>query len=83
MKWWDPHTKNIKYFSSAKYDEHKNKFGKGWSTGSELMLGKNNYTLQTLKIDLSDNPFIKDDIFEFNINYPPIITPIGIVAQHC
>ena len=29
MKWWDPRTKKIKHFSSAKFDEHNNKFGKG------------------------------------------------------
>ena len=37
MKWWDPHTKKIKYFIYAKFDEHNNKFGKVWSPGSELM----------------------------------------------
>ena len=33
------------------------------------MLGKNIYTLTTLKIDFPDNPFIKDDIFEGNDNF--------------
>ena len=47
------------------------------------MLGANISTLTILKIDLSDNPFIKDDIFEVNINFPPIGTPIGIVTQYC
>ena len=46
------HTKRLKYCSSEKFDEHNNKFGKGWSPGSELMLGKNISTLPTLKIDL-------------------------------
>ena len=63
MKWWDPHTKNLKYFPYDKFDEHNNKFGKGWSPGSGLMLGTNNYTLSTLKIGLLNHPFIKDDIF--------------------
>ena len=52
MKWWETNTKEIKYLLSAKFDEHKNKFGKGWSSGSKLMLGTNISTLPTLKIDL-------------------------------
>ena len=82
MKCRDPHTKNLKYCSYKKCYEHKNKFGKGWSTGSELMIGKNNSTLTTLKINLSDHPFIKYDVFEVNVNFPPRDTPIGIVAQY-
>ena len=27
MKWWDPHTKKLKYCSYTKMDEHNNKFG--------------------------------------------------------
>ena len=46
------------------------------------MLGKNTSTLKTLKFDLSDHPFIKDDIFEFSVNFPPRGTPMGIVAQY-
>ena len=38
--WWYPHTKILKYFSSANFDEHNNKFGKGWPSGSRLILGK-------------------------------------------
>ena len=34
LKWWDPHTKKFRYFSSAKFDEHNNKFVKVWSPGS-------------------------------------------------
>ena len=64
-----------------KCDEHNNKFGKGWSPGSELVLGTNNSTLPTLKIDLSYHPFIKYDIFEVDVNYTPRGTPIGIVTQ--
>ena len=63
MKLWDPHTKKLKYFSSKSFDENKNKFGKVWSPGSDLVLGINTSTLPTLKIDPSDNPFIKYYIF--------------------
>ena len=83
MKLWDPHTKKLKYCSSTKFGEHNNKFGKGWSPGSKLMLGTNISTLKKLKTDLSDDPFIKDDIFEVNVNFPPRYTPIVIVAQYC
>ena len=38
---------------------------------------------QHLKIDLSDHPFIKDGIFEYNIKFPPRGTPIGIITQYC
>ena len=41
------------------------------------MLGTNTSTLPTLRIDLSDNPLIKEDIFEVNVNLPPRGTPIG------
>ena len=82
MKWWDPYTKRLKYCSYTKFDEHNNKFVKGWSPGSELMLGTNISTLPTLKIDLSDYTFIKDDIFEVNFNFPPRFTPIVIVTQY-
>ena len=80
IKWWDPHTKKLKYCSSGKFGEHKNKFGKGWSPGSELISGTNNSTLPTFKIDNSDHPFIKDDIFEVTVNLSPRGTPIGTVA---
>ena len=46
------------------------------------MLGTNISTLSTLKIELSDNIFVKDDIFEVHVNFPPRGTPIGIVAQY-
>ena len=83
MKCWDSHTKKLKYFSSETFDEHNHTFGKGWSPFSELMLGTNTSILKTLKIDLSDNPFITDDIFEVNVNFPLRGTPIGIVSQYC
>ena len=82
MKCLDQNTKKFRYSLPAKVDEHKNKFGKGWSPGSELMLVKNTPTSPTLKIDLSDHPFIKDDIFDANSNLPPRGTPIGIIAQY-
>ena len=37
----------------------------------------------TLKIDLSDHPLIKDDIFEVTVTFPPRGTPIGIIYQYC
>ena len=80
-KFWDPHTKRLKYCLSEKIDEHNNKFGKGWSPRYELMLGTNISILPTLKIDLSNHPFIKDDIFEDNDNFPPRGTPIVITTQ--
>ena len=49
MKWWYPQTNKIRYCSSANFDEHNNKFGKGWSPGSELVLGTNNSKLTKLK----------------------------------
>ena len=83
VKWWEPYTKKLKYCSSAKFDEQNNKFSKGWSPCSELMLGTSTFTLPTLKIDVSDHPFIKYDIFEVHINYLPRCTPIGIVSHYC
>ena len=49
MKWWDPHTNKLRYRSSGKFDDHNNKFGKGWSLGSGLIIGTNTSTLKTLK----------------------------------
>ena len=83
MQQWDPYKKRLKYCSSTKFDEHKNKFGKGWSPGSELMLGTNISILLTLRIDLSDHPYIKYDIFEGNVNFLPRGTPVGINTQYC
>ena len=47
IKWWDPHTKKLKYCSSETFDENNNKLGKGWSPGSEIMTSKNISTLPT------------------------------------
>ena len=66
-----------------KFDEYNNKFGKGWSPGSKLMLAINTSTLTTLKMYFSDHPFIKHDIFEVNVNSPRRGPPIGIVTQYC
>ena len=58
-------------------------FGKRWSPGPELIIGKNISTPPTLKIDLSDHPFIKDNIFSFDVSFSSRGIPIGIVAQYC
>ena len=47
------------------------------------MLGTNVSTIQTLQIDLSHHLFIKYDIFEVSVNFPPRGNTIGIVAQNC
>ena len=83
MKWRYSHTKKLKYFSYENFDEYNNEFSKGWSLGSEIITGTNIYTLTTLKIDISDQPFIKYDIFEATVNLPPRGTHIGIIAQYC
>ena len=83
MKRWDLHNKKLEYCSSGIFDKHNNKFGKGWSPGSELMIGTNIYYLTALKNDLSEHPFIKYDTFEVNVTFPLRGTPIGIVSQYC
>ena len=35
-----PTYQETQIFSSSKFDGYNNEFGKGWSPGSELMLGK-------------------------------------------
>ena len=47
------------------------------------MLDKNISTLPTLKFDPLENPFIKYDIFEGNVNFTPKGTPISIITQYC
>ena len=79
---WHPHTKKLKKIST-KFDEHNNKCGRGWSPGSDLILDKNTSTLPTLKNDPSDHPFIKDGIFEVDVNFPQRVTPVSIVRQYC
>ena len=83
MKGWDLHTKRLKYCSSGIFNEYKNKFGKGWSPESELMLGTNTSYLPTLEIYLSDHTFIKYDIFEVNVDFKPRGTPIETITQYC
>ena len=80
MKWWELNTKRLKYFSTEKFDEHNNKVLKG-RPPSELITGTIFFTLPTIKIDLSDHPFIKYDIFEVNVIFPPRGTPFGIFSQ--
>ena len=81
IKWWDPHTKKLKYYSFSKCNEYNNKFFKGWSPGYSLMNGTSIVSLPTLKIDISYHPLIKDDIFEAEVKFPPRDTTIVIVAQ--
>ena len=50
MKLWYLHTNKVNYFSSAKFNEHNNKFGKGWSPSSELTTETNVYKPPTLKL---------------------------------
>ena len=82
MKWWDLYTKKIEYFSSTKFYEHNNEFGKVWSNRYALMNGKNSSALPTLNIDLSDHPSTKYDILEATENFPPRGTHIGIINQY-
>ena len=41
------------------------------------------YHLFNIKIDLSYHLFIKDDIFEVTVKFPPIGTPVVIITQYC
>ena len=59
MKCWYPYTKKLKYFSSATFDEHNNNFGKIWSPGYNLWKDIETSALQKIKIDISDQAFIK------------------------
>ena len=47
------------------------------------MTGINISTLPKIKIDISDHPFIKDDIFEVTVDFTPRGTPFGLVARYC
>ena len=81
MKWWYAHTKKLKYCSSGHFYEHNDKFGKGRSTGSTLTNRTNIPPLTKLENYLSYHPFIKDDIFEATVKFPPKDTTIGIIYQ--
>ena len=35
------------------------------------------------KTDLSDHPFIKNDIFEGKVNFTPQDNPIGMIILYC
>ena len=39
IEWWYQYTKKLKYFLSAEFDEHNNKFGKVCSPGCEIITG--------------------------------------------
>ena len=84
MKLWEPHTNKIKYCPSAKIYEHKDKFGKVWTPGSELITGTTVSTVPTF-IYLSIRSYLHQiyDIFEVTLKFPPRVTPIGIVYQSC
>ena len=82
FKWRDPHTKNLKYCSSAKFGEHNNKFDKWCPPTFSLMNVENIYSPPMIKIDIFDHPFIKYDIFEATLNFPPKGNPVDIVTQY-
>ena len=56
MKWWYPHKNKLKYCPSANFDEHKNIFFKGWSTGSNMLKVTDTSDLPTIKIYISGHP---------------------------
>ena len=82
IKWWDLHTKKLKYRSSEKNDEHNNNFGKVWSPGYNLLNGTYTLYLPTIKIDIPDKPLIKDDIFEATVTFTPNVNPTGIITYY-
>ena len=43
----------------------------------------NIYSLPTINVDISNHPFIKDDLFKATVNFPPGVTPIDIFSQYC
>ena len=69
MKWYYPHTNKIRYCSSEIVDEYKNKFGKKWSPGSELMTGTNIFILLTLKMISQIIPSSKMIYFKLLLNF--------------
>ena len=52
MKQWYQRNNKLKYWSYDKFDEHNNKFGKGWSPGSALITGTNISAFPMIKIDI-------------------------------
>ena len=47
------------------------------------MTGTHISMLTMIKIDISDNPFIKDDIFEATVFFSPRGTPVVMVFHYC
>ena len=54
MKWWDTHTKKLKYYSSIKFDEYNKKFG------YNILNEKYTSDLPTIQVYISDQPLIKE-----------------------
>ena len=46
-----------------KFDEHKNKFSKGWSPGYNILKGKEKSDTPIIETDLYNPPLIKYDIY--------------------
>ena len=81
IKWWDPHTNTLKTISSAEFDEDNNKFRKGWSPDSELMVGINVPNLPKFEIYISDHPFIRDGIFEVTVIFNQEVLPLVLLLN--
>ena len=82
LKWWDLQTKKLKYFSSAKFNEHK-KIQKIMVTWIWIDEQHKYFRPSKTKIDILDHPWIKYDIFEATVIFPPILTPVGIISKYC
>ena len=53
------------------------------SPGSNSLNGTDTTALPTIKIDPSDHPFIKYDIFEAAVTFPARFNPIDIITYYC
>ena len=82
VRWWDLYTWKLKQSLSEKYYEHKNKFGKYWSPGLNMLNVKDTSDLLTIKLVYISHPFIKYEIFEETVAFPPRVTPIGIITYY-
>ena len=69
MKWWDAHINKLRYCSSEKFDEHNNKFGKGWPPGSNMLNVKNTPDLQTIKLIFLANLSLKKRYLKKHSNF--------------
>ena len=58
MKWRDKNTKKLKYYSSAKFDEHNNKFSTGWFPDSNFLNVTYTPDIQTIKLILIITPLL-------------------------